>query len=955
MNSFLFVEDLANSLTLKVKSNGRIGTGFFINQDTVVTCAHIVEPQTDKKNDIEGFKDGMRFKMHIDALFNEDSDDIAILKSEFLFKEHHLRFGVPQSGVLLYGVGHVIKNESKQPFRSTYQGTESGIRDFIKFSDTQVEQQMSGAPLFNTETGEIVGIITSSKSLNMPAGGWAIPHKYFSHYHKKIKFPKFSKPNSSGLLIENNFRSKGIGVYDCTHKETHFSIFPSDEIKISDIFIEDNFKLSIRHNEVPSYVEIEEGGLLNKIAEILEQNRLLFITGTFGTGKTILSKIIQKTLIDFHYDTIFLNAFDLNNISSYHDFLNLLKERTNLEIPLVVFIDAFDEINYIMTDKGKNYDRILETLFRSVADHSNLYLVINFRSLDLNKNKLFGDIELFSSSTAEIERLFIIECNKFENIALEKWLKNHSNAMAKQYDIENELFKKDIKVHKGFLEACRNPLFLYIVSNAFFNRKIDLGQITDLNLLFDNFVENTIKGKYIEEKRTGARPFDRFHRQYENFIELMAIKVAEKMHDKKSIDSTVDPKTEILLESNENIYCVDDYDLKQQILILRDEIAASLGISKEEGIAYDRLRDNALNCYFFKFSGQGYCFRENNVASFILARSLYKTLRKVSTSKHIIENTPISVDEFYTEMNVYKNVQFSSSCIEFLFHLLNKLDAAKEKNLKKFISEFISSDGPKTIENSQDTDFQFKYIQDYNINIVMYLLMLKLNVRPSDQGIYIKKFIRYISITKHISKSTYRIAQRFFKSIILSDFSLYRVSLGGFNLTSAQIRNVTLNQVALFKTIFHENVFSKVIFQLCYINCKLINSRGDVTIDTCNIKDLTIGAPRGVCLYITNSQIENLYIKRKFNKFRGSERRAIALVIEGSTIKSLKIEGFSAKKHIYIKESNIQNFDGSHSSLNLICDGCEPKISGVQRKKVKRRPEKFHGIETFQNLVYNMR
>lgn len=745
--------------------------------------------------------------------------------------------------------------------------------------------------------------------------------------------------------INEKSQDSGLGSYDCTRKPNHFFLFPSDRKKIEEVYVEPDYDIFLYENgdfkKSPSPTE----DIVSTICKNLKSKRIIFITGQYGTGKTILSKNVQKRLIDQSYDTIFLNAYELIHFTPDYGFIMQIKDRKVKDIPLVIFIDAFDEIIHIESKKSLLHKQLLKNIFKSLHQHDHIYFIINFRSIKLEKSSICEEINYIALDQAGINSVLFLQCLQFSNGQIDKWLSNYYFILARDEKIDYTLSRNDLKkdTAKGFYDDCKTPLFLYIVTNSYYKNH-GIKSINDIYLLYSDFVENTIKGKYEDDKRVNAENYKIFHKHYEAFFESMAIFVAKENSRIDNHNVTIDVQTEWHLEENEKLNCVTEMILDEQIGIIAKNISNSLGIFGSDQIDQVRLKENALNCYFFTLSNEKYCFRENNVSSFLLARSLFKRLKNASSSVAIEYNLSKSFSEFFNEIVIFQDIIFSTVSIEFLFHLINSLDKNEKKNLREFLSVYIQDNFDETIKNNA---YKVKYIKGYNVNILMYLLMLKLNVIASDRERYIKKIVRYFSITKHISRESYWVAQRFFKELTFQDFALYRVSLSGFNLSRTELINTQFNQVAFNLTIFCNNLFKNTVFKLCYINFKILNGKGDLKITNCQCKQLNIENPNGLCIFINSSHINEIIINHKET---GKANKAISLILENVTVTKIIIRDIKSNNMIYIKESKIDSFNGLHSLLNINCDSCDIKVPNNQINKINVKKTEFDCGQKFEEI-----
>lgn len=193
------MRDLLNSCTVKILSSSKQlqGTGFFIAEGLILTCAHVVRDFKDSDEIDISWRSGNppTFKAQIREIIcrdnrqlNDDpSQDIAILNLIEDFSHPCVEFdlSIPQLNTELLVYGHSAQVDGETTFK--YEG-----RGFKKdallhtLKDGQAVGGMSGSPLFNRSTEKICGFLAISRNPNDNLGARAIPASTI-----KSRFPIF--------------------------------------------------------------------------------------------------------------------------------------------------------------------------------------------------------------------------------------------------------------------------------------------------------------------------------------------------------------------------------------------------------------------------------------------------------------------------------------------------------------------------------------------------------------------------------------------------------------------------------------------------------------------------------------------------------------------------------------------------------------------------------------------
>jgi Trypsin-like peptidase domain/NACHT domain len=185
------------SAVVQVRDGIRRGTGFFIASDLLVTCAHVARSasvviETHSGRSIDGtvverapveFGDGT-WPLPDIALIEVSAPSTAVLDLALPTADvpHHLM-------TLGFTIGPA-DTPTLTGERPAFAGTEPlGRERVVKLTGCQLGAGMSGAPLLDRDTGQVVGIVKRTRDLNGALGGWAIPVSLLDKY-----FPRWVDP-----------------------------------------------------------------------------------------------------------------------------------------------------------------------------------------------------------------------------------------------------------------------------------------------------------------------------------------------------------------------------------------------------------------------------------------------------------------------------------------------------------------------------------------------------------------------------------------------------------------------------------------------------------------------------------------------------------------------------------------------------------------------------------------
>ena len=173
-------DDLLQQCTVRLTPNGGTvrGTGFFVDSNTIVTCAHVVEDyQTDS---ISVSWQGQSIGTAIVEAINSDAD-LALLQID-ISTEHDYACVLLGEAFSIHDQCHTYGYSDTLPDGNPLPLTCSGearreTQSLIKVHGGLIEPGYSGAPLLNEDNGWVCGVISQTFDSSTDLGGLAIPVK----------------------------------------------------------------------------------------------------------------------------------------------------------------------------------------------------------------------------------------------------------------------------------------------------------------------------------------------------------------------------------------------------------------------------------------------------------------------------------------------------------------------------------------------------------------------------------------------------------------------------------------------------------------------------------------------------------------------------------------------------------------------------------------------------------
>lgn len=832
-----------STLILKHKKTGDlIGTGFFITDSLFLTANHNL-PDPIYHLEIEYPRHG-EILAPWKVIKRSERLDYAIININEPYDLTPCLLGSKyQTGDQLYLFGYTLENPFGDSATIRLEGKSSNRQGYysIKTKEGEISQGMSGSPVLNLHSGKVVGMMLETRNLNRPSGGYFVPMEEVLadalNFDDKIKRKPIFLQNRKWHInnvqwfasIETN--EVGLGLLDETWNDGHFNIFPRHELHIDDVFIEPRANLIRYQNDEFKDFPLDNLVLAESL-RIIESQSILFITGAYGAGKSLLSRLLQLRLLEQGFDTVFVGANKLLRERNGHGSIyRLIHDKAKVSEKLHVFIDAFDELNSLFNHDMNRETELLKELIDS-CKKADAVLVINYRTLEPDEEyvQYFSPIlcilEYYNQSIIDFIRI-----NYFNSSKVREWVDNHADLMQSKY--ERRLIVDNIhNVNKNFIVACQNPLLLYIIARDFYNASMEFQNIKNIYDLYSRFVDDTIQGKFAEETTVGNPVIQQLGKEgYKKMLQEIAFEISKKSKHFTIIESS--NPDDLILDRNEKIYSISDKDTEACVARI-----ASLQLPGVQ-LNMKALDLKLLNCYFFSQYQKTWRFKDNNILFFFLAEKIYGYIGK-------------TIELYQNDTDLNPIFEALKGCAEVALHpitielLLNKLSEIPSDSRQVFVHILRCLINKElTLSVSANThDFKIDY-QKINLDIFLCILFVQLN-REGYHGIsfFFKRFTWYLSIAKRINPNMVFLAKRFYKSAQISEAEFRRVNLKGYNFDETILKEVKFIQSKIYGVRKNNSQLYDVKYLLCEMHdVELDNWSGYIEFENCLVKTLVIKNP----------------------------------------------------------------------------------------------------------------
>lgn len=633
------------------------------------------------------------------------------------------------------------------------------------------------------------------------------------------------------------------------YKEDYFYLFNDKQCTVEDVFTLNNYRIMEYGEEDRKKIKnIEE------VMELVNEYHYLLIVGPYGSGKTVLLKMLYLEYKKRNKNVYIYDASDLSGISSYDKVIEFKGFFDSIcEGETIILIDAIDDLN-IPSSQGADISVLeffLNNMFKYMNENPNVYFIISSRKYAyIYENEEDSVADKVFCHTLQNTKMNMIESEKFDSEAVKKWIDN--------YPFSNGINTNKIKLeNKKIMTALQNPLFLYIFIKQHEN-------INEMNgdrgyyYYYEQFINKTIKGKYFNESACGAHVIAKNVTKYRKLLCRIAYDIL-KINSNK-IKSIVNP-----LEIQEEQPLLDNVLQDYRFFISYNDFSETTKNDFED-LKSDAIdKANFLNCYFFKNIGEQVFFTDINILFMLAAERIYDQLiLQVQKKKSFsLENlNDLDVIDFYPQI------------VDYIIYKLKEV--GKLKIIREYLRSFVSNDNIRNrINVLQGNKKELK--ETFAQILMMYILFFKFNQNSLlgeyrhifKEMVYYSNAYKTFAYQKGLEDNIFTI-ERYFIGNILKDLCLNRVNLKNFNFKSSIIKNAEFKQCKFYDTIFfNAEIDGKIKYELCELkksNMKFekSNKENQISFYNCNIDDVKLNGQKE-CKFV-RCFIKNLNINVDYTR-----------------------------------------------------------------------------------------
>ena len=833
MTSF---QDMLQSIIVRIND----GTGFRISDTYVVTACHVVEAQVEaQKKELKRtipitiYTGIDQQKSDAFLLHYDEESDIAVLRIDASVSSSYAPI-LPEfnTGDKVLGIGYQGTAGTLEVFSGEIEGLNGTS---IKFSKTEIKPGLSGSPLLNQRTGRVCGVVTRSRDTRgLAAGGYATLISELAALKldlENIRLKTFRDHFIWSSISSNPFS------YEKSRDEHHLHLFPFEQpVLIRDAIVEPIFRLLV--NGKPQ--NDMRNGFFDRAIDILRKQKVLFLFGGFGAGKTVVSKELQLRLHASGFDTSYASAREFVANPAFLEAYS--SKRHNFHTDRLLVVDSLDE-SYILNPHDSVAEKILSSLLQTTRNGE--YLLVNSRIVpseddrsSLHSVNFLQDLDCIVGDKLKINELCSIEVRPYDKDRLSAWLERDLVRRTTSLGAFNGVALDTIilkRARSNLLHSCYNPLFAYIFSDRFYHAD---NSFDDIYSTYELFVDKTIDGKFSGEQRQGNHSIKEIRKQYRSIIKDIALSVASE------VDLAFTEK-----EINE--WKIDD-NLKRFVLphskvkgIVENASKRVIDGALQLRLSDQQLSRNILACYFFEDCDSGWRFRDNNVLFFFLAEVLFNELDQDGGWSD--PKKPLT--DLFPRFSSCTAVPIHPVAIRMWLTKLRQLDPPKRSVIDARISEaykhgkFLASNKP--IYDSE---------KEFRLELFLALALIHTHGNFSDLPDFFKELERLSRQLSIRDKSAYNVFRASIRHASISHATFVGHDLSGFNFSDCFLDCVSFKTCEISEDIILNNTR---VNDLCLQGCSPVRIKsnvlsGSLSFIDCPRVDLSIQTPGDLSIEFDN-------------------------------------------------------------------------------------------------------
>lgn len=618
-------------------------------------------------------------------------------------------------------------------------------------------------------------------------------------------------------------------------KDAEFQkIYNFNSISVNQIFIEPVYKLYKNDDDTKKEIDKQSNNIIELVTNLLENNQVLFLIGTYGSGKTLLTKKIFFDL-QGQYEICFIRAFDMfckyrNEIDN--KLFNLRTTNYDENKKFIIIIDGLDELNI-----GEESIRIfLNKTLSLIKQKQNIKMIFSTRlHIDFNES-VFDNFYYIYGYIIDPNFVKFIELSHFTRKKISEWLTKYNDLMKEmnKYNSVSHLSLDDItNQNKLLFTSAQVPLFLFLLASSFYEDRYK-NNCENATNIYKHFIDSTVRGK-----------FQRTHNAivngplYRDFLIKIACKMFKDGYEKDIIS----------IDRNQN-------DVEKKYSLVNDLVIKIVSKSKNKiGIIENATTyANSMNCYFFeKYNMYHWRFTDDNIMFYLISEKYLTILLKINyikTTKKLLKILKDYSFELYLDPVIF----------DFLKESINNFKSEEINEIQNYIDYMIEH---QIILSSNETDD----IQQYNVDYFFAIVYMCLNTK--------KKHFNHCyhtisnSLEKHIAidKNYGYIFIRSFYGVSINDIIIEKQNLSGYNMSYSNLKNVTFQECRIHvnNTIYREAIVNNIIwenikFQDSKIEkLKIENAKNTIiSFDNCVIGELNFAICENSTFLFFNCKIQHI-------------------------------------------------------------------------------------------------
>lgn len=898
--------------------SGANGTGFFFTPSQLLTADHLLSPGA-KTVDIPGRPQPAQVLLRSPSLdlavlaAREENDDFVAFSADVHPGDQCFVWG--HSRELPEGTSATVTSEGE----SIYEG-----RNLLKLKGGQLDPGLSGAPVLNGRTGRVCGVLVHSRHVSRPSGGYAVS------VPECLTIEPIASAVSAHLEQSVGWRqlTSPIAEFDAT--DELFGLFPGDPISVEGIYVEPRYRVvTCAPGQDPLAADAGSTVLLDAANSVLARQRLLFLFGPYGSGKTLVTKYLAHRRYLAGEEPLLIACGQLlkgNRLDKLEAFV------AESSVPLLLALDSLDEARWLRRGAEAEWRDFLERIL-SLLRKDSVSIIVNSRTLRVIQDVVYLELADLMRLYVDADPVGFLELQPFDSAKIREWLDAYANEKAQSAQradaspgspkvgavapyreqgestgqrpettgSEKRLYPEELKKHRRQLrDACTNPLFLYQVARCHYETGLE--GIDDIYRIYRTFVDATARGKFAEEKRRSGTPFSGEVGDYRAFIRELACEVAAR----RAEELTRSELGSWYLDDNSSIYSISDAAARDVVAQTATDVLGSRTVDA------DSLAESVFRAHFLERT-QGekpatvhWRFRDNNILFFFLAEEAADALLKAPAHE---PGQPL--EHYFGSLLRRRAVVLHPLVLELLFSRLRAEPPEQTERLRSLLSDLVMDEALLGRRSPKSGEVGFW------LETLLALTLLRLGNKGLDCSRPF--FAKLLSLARELERrdpGSFDVFRAFFRDGIIDDATFSSTDLGGYNFSRTRLGNVLFKHCEFDKPLFDGVRADPGIFRMCTITAlDSVHVAGRFVFDRSTLVSVRLREPGTVRLELRDSRIPKLLIQREKARKGGTVEivmnqcavgqlvlrnlRNVGLDLIDTAPESLKAEG----SHLWVTQS----------------------------------------------------